>query len=765
MQGVGFRPTVYRLAVERGLGGWIQNRAGAVHLCLQGAEAQLNAFIGELPARLPPPAHLARHVLLSSTPAPTDSQDTAFRIVASEDAGPADVVIPADLAMCPDCAREVLDPENRRYGYPFTTCTLCGPRYTVVNDMPYDRARTTMEAFPLCVDCRCEYDDPADRRFHAQSTACPVCGPRLVAADAHGDSLTGDPMQTTRKALNEGRIAAVRGIGGFLLAADAHRRDALARLRARKQRPHKPFAVMAPDLAVVRRLCDVPDAAADLLASPLAPIVILDTLPGARRDGGLPLDLISPDTDTLGIMLPTSPLHRLLFTPLDGDPTPAFDLLIMTSGNRGGEPICITRAEARERLDGIADCFLMHDREINLRNDDSVCVIRRGAPQAWRRARGYAPAPVALREPAGACVLAMGADMKNAVAVAAGQQVVLSPHIGDMDTPEARAGLKTVVDCLPRFLDRRPQCVAVDLHPDMFTTRFGETYAAERDLPCRHVQHHHAHAAACLAEHGLDAGLALTFDGTGLGTDGSIWGAELLHVTPAGFSRLATFAPVPLPGGDRAIQEPRRQLVARWHAAGIEPAPAATERLGLTPREVEAWTRQCERATNAPLTHGAGRLFDACAAALDLAPRRATYDGQAAIRLEAAARRAPAATPVPLPEPTATVDAGRLTLDWSPLFRRLYDDAGRTPPDVLALAVHHAIARAARTMVAYGFAVCSERTVALSGGVFMNRLLGNSLVELLGAMGAGVLLHRDTPPGDGCIALGQAVVAGRESSV
>ena len=761
VQGVGFRPAIYRLARAAGLGGWVQNRAGVVRLVLDGPPAAVAAFLESLPARLPPNARLDRIARVETASLP-DPAGGLFRIVESEAPDPVDVAIPADLRMCADCRREVFDPADRRHGYPFTTCTRCGPRYTVVTAMPYDRARTTLAAFPLCPACRAEYDNPADRRFHAESIACPVCGPRLTLFDAAaGQPLeAGDALRAARAALAAGRIVAVRGLGGYLLATDAFNRESVQRLRDRKRRPHKPFAVMARDLAVARRFCAAPETAADLLESAQAPIVILDALPDAAAAGRLPLDLLSPDTRTLGVMLPTTPLHHLLAEPLPGDDVPPFDLLVMTSGNRRGEPIALTNAEARERLSDIADVWLTHNREITLRNDDSVAVIRRGAPQVWRRARGFAPNAVALGRPLARTVLALGADMKNAVALGYGDRVVLSPHVGDLDTPEALDGLEQVARTLPAFLARSPQVIAVDRHPDMRSAALGRRLAAEQGLPVLAVQHHHAHAAACLAENGHRTGLALVMDGTGWGDDDTIWGAELLDVGETGFRRLATFAPVPLPGGEAAIRQPARQLVARWAAAGVAVSEEWRSRLGLGEPEVEAWARQARGGLNTPATRAAGRLFDAFAVALGVAPRAITYEGQPAIRLEALAREC-RATDLPEVPFLAREERDMLVIDWAPAFRALADrDAVIGREAAWALAFHKGVAAAVLRMILFAAQSGAERRLALGGGVFMNGILSDQVSAELERQGFEALVHRAVPPGDGCIALGQAIVAG-----
>lgn len=764
VQGIGMRPALHRLARAARLGGFVQNRSGTVRLSLEGTPDGVDDFVTSLPDHLPPHARLDDVIAVSREPIPPGETVAPFRIIDSTEGDGFEILIPADLAMCPDCKHEILDAEDRRFGYPFTTCTRCGPRYTVLESMPYDRERTTMKCFPLCPDCRAEYENPDDRRFHAESIACSRCGPSLALLHPDGSPLPGHPLQAARRLLSEGGILAVRGLGGFHLAADAMNRDAISLLRARKDRPHKPFAVMAQTLDTIRELCDMPPAAEGLLQSVEAPIAILDTRETAIA-AGLPIDLLTPDAMTLGIMLPTTPLHHLLLAPLDGDPTPSFRLLVMTSANARGEPICISTPEALDRLDNIADAVLTHDREINLRCDDSVTIIQSGRPQVWRRARGYAPHPVALRFPLAKCALAMGAENKNCIAVAWEDRIVPSPHIGDLDTPAALDGFDRVVATLPAFLGRRPEVVAVDLHPDMYSSVRGRQEATAHGIPVCEVQHHHAHAMACLAEHGIREGLALTFDGTGLGPDGAIWGAELLECLPKGYRRLATFLPVALPGADEAVRTPVRQLVARWHDASTATSPAWRDRLGITEEQDAVWRAQCDEALNSPRTHAAGRLFDTFSMLLGFPPAHITYEGQAAIRLEAAARRYAGGSVPPISFNDVERD-GMLYIDWRGLFASFPEPGSISGREAeLAMALHRAVAEAALRMVEYGLSVTSYRSVALSGGVFMNRILTEILVPRLQARGLDVLLHRATPPNDGCIAIGQAAIAGAEGDI
>jgi hydrogenase maturation protein HypF len=761
VQGVGFRPAIFRLAVKAGLTGWVQNRSDSVRIALEGPRKDVEVFMQTLKEQLPPNAAVNTVTLFESTVVSDNEKLENFSIIPSVQTGFHSLLIPADLAICPDCMAEIRDPSNRRHGYPFTTCVNCGPRYTVINSTPYDRERTTMSVFTMCEDCRREYSDPLDRRFHAETIACPKCGPQVRMEDASCNLLKGNAIEIARFELSRGKIIAIRGIGGFLIAADALNRNAITILRRRKTRPHKPFAVMASDIDVIRRYCIVSPEAEQLLFSPESPIVILDVKPEVIAEGNLPVDLISPDTRTLGVMIPTSPLHKLLFESLVPDCVPSFELLIMTSGNNGGEPTCITNYEAHDHLGLIADFLLVHNREINLRNDDSLCVIRRNKPQVWRRARGYAPTPIHLSHRLTRTILAMGADMKNTITVAYDNSAVISPHIGDMETPEALDSLENITKRLPEFLKKTPETVAVDLHHDMHSTKLGRRIAEHANIPVMEIQHHYAHAVACLEENGEDKGLALVFDGTGLGTDGTIWGAELLSVEIIGFKRLATFAGVPLPGGDSAVKHPARQLVGRFMTCGAGITDEWRTRLGISEREVSLWAKQCLESINSPITHAAGRVFDSFSALLGFAPAEITYEGQPAIRLETAARKCRDTSIPELPFSVSEQD-GKLLIDWNEAFAMLSDTkVFKGKETTFALAVHHSIAKAALKMVESGLGTTSMRTIALTGGVFMNGILNELIVPRLEEMGLKVLLHQCTPPNDGCISFGQAVIAGK----
>ena len=757
LQGVGFRPTLSRLVSTAGLTGWTRNQSGCVRLALAGPADRVDRFIDELPGKLPEQARLETLRIVAREPLPKDYTAEAFLILDSKSADRIRISIPADLAVCHECAREVFDPNSRYYRYPFTTCTHCGPRYTVVENMPYDRIRTSLKTFPLCRDCDAEYQDSFNRRFHAESIACPVCGPVLSAHDANGNRLEGDAIRLARQALAEGKVVALRGIGGYLLAANAFDADALKRLRQKKNRPAKPFAVMARNLVVASRYCEVNDAQAKILASSKAPIAILEL-----RDEYLKheaFELLAPGTGTLGVMLPTTPLHMLLANRLDDDPVPDFDLLMMTSGNRGGEPICITNDEAFDRLSGIADMYLCHNREIRFRCDDSLVRYTAGQMRVLRRARGFAPNALRLHRPLRDKYLAFGADLKNTVALGYHGEIVMSPHIGELETLPAIEGMEQVIEAFPNYYQQRPNQVILDLHPDMQSVRIGQKYAKQHDLKIHRIQHHHAHAAGAMAEAGWEKSLALVFDGTGYGTDGTIWGAELLHVFPGSFKRLGTFTRASLPGGDMAVIHPVRQLIARWVDMGVTVSPDWFPRLGITAQEFELWSTQITKGINTVQTHAAGRVFDSVSVLLGISPQLVTYEGQAAIWLEAVAKRCRgSAAPVLY---TTRIAENRFEVDFSPIFEQF----AKAPPvgdeiPAIALGFHNAMISAALEMAAYGRDVSCEDRIVLSGGVMMNQLLVEGFIERLKRHRFEVFLPSLVPVNDGGISLGQIYAIG-----
>lgn len=837
VQGVGFRPSVYRLAKSADLGGWIQNRSGSVQLCLEGTPEEIGKFIVFLHSHLPSQASI-RYIKQLSKEKIDVADKSEFRIIESEPTANKDMLIPADLAICFACEKEIMDCENRRFGYPFTTCTLCGPRYTVIHDLPYDRKRTTMNQFPLCEECQKEYQNSDNRRFHAESIACSKCGPQLslienpgkkrnnnAVSDINGNN-NQNVLREARAKLANGEIAAIRGIGGYLLAVDAFNEGAIRTLRQRKNRPAKPFAVMFRNTETVFKYCKFNSETVKLLMSSEAPIVILDlqeterscfteasqdrqrsatqssihniTAPQLHESTLLPIPLLSPDSHTIGAMIPYSPLHKLLFESIANDPTPPFDALVMTSGNRGGEPICITNDEAFERLKGVADFFLTHNREINLRCDDSLCALQLGKPQLWRRARGYAPTGINISNngvkeknlsttgAARIAVLAMGAELKNTIAMGYGDKIVMSPHIGDLESSEAVAGMERVVECFPEFLGRKPEMIIMDLHPDMQSTRLGVKLASklfpesgEADKRTLFVQHHHAHATACMGEHGLTKSLALVFDGTGLGSDGTIWGAEcfaidlsnedqhraLISGTESKISvpqpvRLATFAGVPLPGGDAAVLHPVRQLVARYHNAGLsceEICNKMRHYKSCSDKEIALWITQCAKGLNTPLSHAAGRLFDSVSIMLGIAPENVSYEGQSAIALEGAAKLANNPRHYKL-KFLEKIEENMLIIDWKEIFANF---AETDKVNEYAIAFHHAVAKSAVRMIEYANTKYPMKDVVLSGGVFMNRILTELVSAKLTQLGFNVYIHRKVPPNDGGIAFGQAIIGMR----
>jgi hydrogenase maturation protein HypF len=693
VQGVGFRPFVYGLARRHGLAGFVLNDGGGVVIEVQGEPPTLDRFAGALVEEAPSLASVAA----VRTEAVALARDDAF-VIAESVASGRTALVPADVATCDDCLRELFDPGDRRFRYPFVNCTQCGPRFTIVVRVPYDRPNTTMAAFPLCPDCRREYEDPADRRFHAEPIACPVCGPRLSMALDEAVAL-----------LRDGAIVAVKGLGGFHLACDAANEDAVARLRARKHREDKPFAVMSrrPEA-----LGEIGEAEAALLRSRERPIVLIP-----RRSGAV-APSVAPGNPWLGVLLPYTPLHHLLCEDFGGP-------FVLTSGNRSDEPIAFDDGEARERLGGIADAFLGHDRPIHRRCEDSVV---RGAHPV-RRSRGFTPAALTLPVSAARPVVAVGAELKSTFCVARGAEAFLSPHLGDLDSELAYRAFRADLVLYLEMLGIELEVVAHDLHPEYLATK----WALEQDAEAVGAQHHHAHAAACLAEHGeTGPALGLVFDGTGYGTDGTLWGSELLRCDLASFERLAHLEPIRLPGGEAAIREPWRVAASYLEAAG---RPVPFERWPVV-RPVLA--------VNAPLSSGMGRLFDAVAALLGVRAE-VTYEGQAAIELEhlAGAERAE-------PYPWRFGDGAALV-------RAAHDDlaAGR-PRAEIAAAFHESVARGAAE-------ACAEagepRVVVLSGGTFQNLRLLASTTARLEELGFRVLSHRLVPPNDGGISFGQAAIA------
>ncbi|MEW5770251.1 MAG: carbamoyltransferase HypF [Pseudomonadota bacterium] len=763
VQGVGFRPYVWRLASELGLTGWVRNDAAGVEVLVQGAQPDIEAFTRRLPAEVPPLAQV-RDLRWEDTLA-TETH-AGFAIVESG-AGAAATMIGHDTAVCPDCLAEMFDPADRRWRYAFINCTHCGPRYTLTRGLPYDRAQTSMAAFPLCPDCATEYRAPADRRFHAEPTACPVCGPRLTLVDAQGGPIAcDDPIAATLARLKAGQILAIKGLGGFHLACDARDAEAVQRLRARKNREEKPFAIMVANPASLAGWVEMHAAERALLASPERPIVLLRKRPGT--DASLPG--IAPGLAWLGAMLPYTPMHWLLFHEAAGRPAgtawmdaPQGLALVMTSANPGGEPLVVGNAEAVERLGGIADAILMHDRAIVVRTDDSVvrCSptalegegLGRGNIQFIRRARGYTPRAVRLSR-AGPAVLALGGHLKNTVCVTRGDEAFVSQHIGGLDNPATCAMLQEVAAHLLDILRVRPEAVAHDLHPDFFGSRHALALAQEWGVTAIAVQHHHAHIAAIAAEHGVDGPLlGLALDGVGLGADGQAWGGELLRVEGGDFTRLGHLSPLPLPGADKAAREPWRMAAAALFRLGR--GGEIARRFPNRPMAGQLH-EMLERELHCPPTTSLGRWFDAAAGLLGVREVMA-YEGQAAMLLEGLAEQAGPVAPLR----GGHALAGHGHLDLLPLLAHLADetDAARG-----AAVFHATLARALADWAVRAAEAQALDTVALGGGCLLNHILSAQLRDLLAQHGLRVLDARQVPPNDGGLSLGQAWVAMRHLS-
>jgi hydrogenase maturation protein HypF len=741
VQGVGFRPYVWELARRHGLAGSVCNTSGAVLIEVEGAPADLDAFAAELRTR---PPRLARISAVESADLDLVGED-GFRIVESRAVEGEYQPVSPDAATCPDCLAEILDPAERRHGYAFTNCTACGPRFTIIEDLPYDRPRTTMRHFPMCEECRAEYEDPADRRFHAQPIACPRCGPRLWLAEPDGAEVAGDAIDLAAAALLRGEVVALKGLGGFQLACDATDAAAVARLRERKRRPAKPFAVMVADLATAAALCDVSPLETEILEGSARPVLLLRRRPG---DSAITAS-VAPGVAELGLMLPYTPLHHLLLRAA-GRP------LVMTSGNVTEEPIARDNDEALRRLAAIADVFLLHDRQIHARYDDSVTRVIAGEERVLRRARGHCPLPASLRE-GDAQVLALGAHLKNTFCVLRGGDAFVGPHIGDLEQPlTLRHQEESLATCL-RLFGVRPEVVACDLHPDYASTALAERWGVGE--PVR-VQHHHAHIASVMAEHGLRGRLlGVAFDGVGHGADGGIWGGELLVCDEAHFHRAGHLEPVRQPGGDLCAREGWRMAAAYLCAAGLagESRPAWLDGEG-TPDE-RRWrlvVRVAASPTAAPLSTSAGRLFDAVASLLGIA-HTSSFEAEAAMRLEALAAGIDPGDAGGYPVRMA---GDPLRLDTLGLIRALVSDrlAG-VPVSVLAARFHESLAGAVTAACRRLSGQTGLRRVALSGGVFQNALLLERVDTLLREAGLDVYSNRFVPANDGGISLGQALVA------
>ena len=749
VQGVGFRPFVWTLASRLSLAGTVRNTSGAVLIEVEGPEAGLAEFSRALTEEAP---RLARIDSVETAEMPVTG-DAGFRILESQAVAGEYQPIAPDAATCADCVADVFDPANRRYRYPFTNCTNCGPRFTIIEDVPYDRPLTTMRRFAMCDECRREYEDPADRRFHAQPNACPRCGPRLWFARADGAEVAGDAVGLAVDALRRGEVIALKGLGGFQLSCDATNEGAVRVLRERKRRPQKPFAVMCGDIDAVRTLCDVsPDEEAALTGS-ARPVVLLRL----RRDGAqrTVAPSVAPGLHELGVMLSYTPLHHLLLRSFGGT-------LVMTSGNVTEEPIAKDNDEALARLGPIADAFLLHDRDIYGRYDDSVVRLVDGSERVIRRARGYCPLPVRIESDVQ--VLALGAHLKNTFCVLKGGNAFGGPHIGDLDNPKTFEHHHEALETYLRLFRAEPAVVAADLHPDYASTRMAEEWWDRGARPVR-VQHHHAHIASVMAEHGLRGQvIGVAFDGVGFGPDGTIWGGELLLCDERSFSRAGHLTPVRQPGGDAAAREGWRMAAAYLAAAGALPDSPAEVLSGPDIPDERSWrlvSRLAQSQDAAPLSTSAGRLFDAVASLLGVG-HRSTFEAEAAMRLEALAAPIDLAGVEPLQAigMAGSAPGSPLVLDTIALVRGLLAEQRRGRPQAeLAAAFHESLAQAVAS-------ACNElrvrtgvRRVALSGGVFQNALLSSRLERLLRERDFDVYCNQQVPANDGGISVGQALIA------
>lgn len=743
VQGVGFRPFIYRLATELNLTGWINNSPQGVTIEVEASPDKLEQFRLRVESEKPP-----RAFIQSLEASYLDARGfTSFEIRESEQGGKKTAIVLPDIATCGDCQQEVFDPVNRRYRYPFTNCTNCGPRFSIIEALPYDRANITMRGFVMCNDCKAEYHDPLNRRFHAQPNACPVCGPHLELWDQFGSvlSLKDEALRAAAEALREGKIVAVKGLGGFHLMADARNDEAIQRLRQRKHREEKPFAVMYPSLAVVKSDCEVSDLEQLLLLSPESPIVLLGRKPLNPQSAIRNSQSVAPGNPYLGVMLPYTPLHQLLMAEL-GVP------VIATSGNLSDEPICTDEHEALKRLHGIADLFLVHNRPIARHVDDSIVRVMAGREMVLRRARGYAPLPIHLPETLSP-TLATGAHLKNTIALAVGQEAFTSQHIGDLETAQSYEAFQNVIGSFERLYEAQPKTVVCDEHPAYLSTQF----ARSTGLPVHTVQHHLAHVMACVAENEIELPvLGVAWDGTGYGLDGTIWGGEFLRVGKGAFDRAAHFRTFALPGGETAVKQPRRTALGLLHEIYGDEIftlhDLATLR-AFTSTEGDVLRAMLNRKFNTPRTSSAGRLFDAVASLINLR-QETQFEGQAAMELEFALTgiTTDQCYPFYLNESSLQSPESKFVFDWEPLVRALLSDVQAASPTGLISAKFHNSLVEAIVAVAERFRL---KRVALTGGCFQNKYLLERAVRRLREAGFQPYWHQRIPPNDGGIAVGQ----------
>ncbi len=744
VQGVGFRPYIYRLASERNLCGNVSNSPSGVTIEIQGPIEAVEEFVSRLPAEAPPLSQITE-VRVHEV---SCNGDRDFRIVATQRGAPVRTLISPDVSVCPDCLRELFDPQDRRYRYPFINCTNCGPRFTIVRDIPYDRPYTSMAGFLMCPACQAEYDNPLNRRFHAQPNACWHCGPQVELWDRQGRNLfSKDPIAEAAARLEAGVVVAIKGLGGFHLAVDATNPAAVALLRERKCRVEKPFAIMVPSVEAITEFCDVSAPAIQALCSPQHPIVLLPKVASSAIS-----EDIAPRNLDLGVFLPYTPLHHLLFT--EG----GFKALVMTSGNLSEEPIAIDNREAVDRLGDLADCFLVHNRPILRRCDDSVVRIVDNKPRLLRRSRGFVPVPIFLKNELPP-ILAVGGELKNTVCLTQGKHAFLSQHIGDLENLESYGFFEEAVEHLERILEIKPQIVAYDLHPGYFSTKWA---LAQQDVRLVGVQHHHAHIASCMAENHLEGEvIGFALDGTGYGTDGKIWGGEVLITGYKDFQRMAYFDYIPMPGGDRAIREPWRMAVAylfkhfgraflKWEIPFVE---------SLDRSQLEVVLRMIEGNANSPETSSCGRLFDAVAALVGIRSQ-VNYEAQAAIELEMAINEQgdDAAYSMDL-----KVKNGSRLIDTRPTFEQILQDLRQgMPVAAISRRFHNALIDVFTRLAELICAESGLTSVCLSGGTFHNSYLLTGLQRQLERSGFKVYTHSEVPAGDGGLSLGQAVIAAHQ---
>lgn len=742
VQGVGFRPFIYTLAEKYHLLGWVRNSANGVDIEVAGPQDVLETFVAAIPHSAPPLAQIDS--IETTEIEPQDFPD--FRIVHSKNKSTDFIPISPDIAICNQCLDELFNPEDRRYRYPFINCTNCGPRFTIIKDIPYDRPNTTMSGFALCPDCREEYENPLDRRFHAQPVACQVCGPQVWIEDNVGETFgkEDEAIRLARQILADGKILAIKGLGGFHLACDAANLEAVSKLRMRKHRPAKPFALMAANTETIKKFVTVSDIAEALLTNPQAPIVLLP-----KKNEGLLSEDVAPAQSTLGFMLPYTPLHQLLLQP--GNDTP--QALVMTSGNLSEEPILHENQPAREKLSHIADAFLLHNRPIHRRIDDSVFNIVDSKPYPIRRARGYAPNPIRVSQHLPQ-ILAVGPQMKNTFCLTREKYAFLSHYIGEMENWETYQDFQKAVRDYENLFRIKPVAIAYDMHPGYTTSKYAKKRAESEGLPSYAIQHHHAHLASVLAENDIPPDLetaGLIFDGTGYGMDGTIWGGEVLIGNRDGFSRIFHLKPVPLPGGEASILKPARMALSILWAYDLPWEETLAPVQALSTSELSILEEQLEKKINTPMTSSMGRLFDAVAALIGVR-ELITYEAQAAIELEALADRNELGYyPWKIEEEIIDVKTVLLGI--------LADFSHEVPTNIISARFHNTIAQISLNVARQIRQDLDIEHIALSGGVWQNKMLLEKTLELLRKEGFHPLIHQQMPPNDGCVAFGQAMIA------